>query len=244
MAIENWRKPDDGIWKARNGSYHFVYSKVMCWVALDRGIAIARKFRLDAPIERWARECEEIKNEVLRRGFSQQLNAFVQHFDTEIPDASLLIMPLVDFLPVTDPRIQGTIEACRTHLMDNGFVKRYRADDGLEGDEGRFLLCNFWIIECLALSGKIAEGEKLLGITMAAANDLGLFSEEYDPYSKEMLGNSPQAFSHIGYINATATLIDSKLPHPRIRKAETGRHPQLNCPLNFETDLVRKSSYR
>ncbi|AAM72588.1 MAG TPA: glycoside hydrolase family 15 protein [Chlorobaculum sp.] len=146
------------------------------------------------------------------RGFSQKLNAFVQRFDTEILDASLLIMPLVDFLPVTDQRIQGTIEACQTHLMDNGFIRRYRADDGLEEDEGGFLLCNFWMIECLALSGKSAEAEKLLGITMAAANDLGLFSEEYDPYSREMLGNFPQAFSHIGYINAAATLIDSKLP--------------------------------
>ncbi len=212
MAIENWRKPDDGIWEVRNGPYHFVYSKVMCWVALDRGITIARKFGLDAPLERWECEREEIKNEVLSRGFSAKLNAFVQRFDTEILDASLLIMPLVNFLPVTDQRIQGTIEACQTHLMDNGFVRRYRIDDGLEGDEGGFLLCNFWMIECLALSGKIAEAEKLLSITMAAANDLGLFSEEYDPYSKEMLGNFPQAFSHIGYINATATLIDSKLP--------------------------------
>nr|WP_245153625.1 glycoside hydrolase family 15 protein [Chlorobaculum sp. 24CR] len=184
----------------------------MCWVALDRGIAIARSFGFDAPLERWEREREAIKSAVLGRGFSQRLNAFVQRFDTDILDASLLILPLVGFLPVADSRVQGTIEACRKHLMDQGFVSRYHADDGFKGDEGGFLLCNFWMIECLALSGKIAEAEKLLDTTMHAANDLGLFSEEYDPRSKAMLGNFPQAFSHIGYINAAASLIGSKRP--------------------------------
>lgn len=212
MAIESWKRPDDGIWEVRNGPYHFVYSKVMCWVALDRGIALARRFGFEAPLERWEREREAIKSEVLARGFSQRLNAFVQRFDTDILDASLLILPLVGFLPVTDSRIEGTIEACRNHLMAEGFVSRYHADDGLEGDEGGFLLCNFWMIECLALSGKIAEAEELLGTTMQAANDLGLFSEEYDPRSRQMLGNFPQAFSHIGYINAAAVLSGSQRP--------------------------------
>ncbi len=212
IAIENWRKPDDGIWEFRNEPYHFVYSKVMCWVALDRGITIARRFGFDAPIERWMRERDEIKRQVLTRGFSNKLNSFVQRFDTEILDASLLILPLVNFLPISDPRIQGTIEACRNHLMKNGFIRRYLTDDGLEGEEGGFVLCNFWMIECLALSGKIIEAEELLGVTMNAANDLGLFSEEYDPGRKEMLGNFPQAFSHIGYINAIAALLSGKLP--------------------------------
>jgi len=219
MAIENWRKPDDGIWEVRNGPYHFVYSKAMCWVALDRGITIARRFGFDAPLDRWTREREEIRSQVLSRGFSNKLNSFVQRFDTEILDASLLILPLVNFLPVSDHRIQGTIEACRTHLMNNGFIRRYLADDGLQGEEGGFLLCNFWMIECLALSGNIIEAEELLGVTMNAANDLGLFAEEYDPRRKEMLGNFPQAFSHIGYINAIAALLSGKLP-PETRDPE------------------------
>ena len=210
MAIENWRKPDDGIWEVRNGPYHFVYSKVMCWVALDRGITIARRFGFSAPLERWTNERDTIREEVLLRGFSRKLNSFVQRYDSELLDASLLLLPLVNFLPVSDSRIQGTIEACKNGLLQRGFVRRYFADDGLEGDEGGFVLCNFWLIECLALSGRIVEAEELLAVTMTAANDLGLFSEEYDPARAEMLGNFPQAFSHIGYINAIAALLSGK----------------------------------
>ena len=212
MAMENWRKPDDGIWEVRNGPHHFVYSKVMCWVALDRGITIAGRFGFEAPLERWSAEREAIKNEVIARGFSSRSNCFVQRYDTELLDASLLLLPLVNFLPISDSRIQGTIEACRTHLLQNGFVRRYVADDGLEGKEGGFVLCNFWLIECLALSGKIEAAEKLLAVTMRASNDLGLFSEEYDPHRGEMLGNFPQAFSHIGYINAVSALLAGKAP--------------------------------
>jgi GH15 family glucan-1,4-alpha-glucosidase len=212
MAIENWRKPDDGIWEVRNGPYHFVYSKVMCWVALDRGITIAGRFGFDAPLERWSRERNSIREEVLSRGFSQGKNSFVQRYGSELLDASLLLLPLVNFLPVSDSRIQGTIEACRATLLQNGFVRRYFADDGLEGEEGGFVLCNFWLIECLALSGRIVEAEKLLDLTMLAANDLGLFAEEYDPRRGEMLGNFPQAFSHIGFINAVGALLAGKAP--------------------------------
>ena len=212
MAIENWRKPDDGIWEVRNGPYHFVYSKVMCWVALDRGITIAGRFGFDAPLARWSKEREEIRQEVLSRGFSHTKNSFVQRYGSELLDASLLLLPLVNFLPVSDSRIQGTIEACRTHLLQNGFVRRYFAEDGLEGEEGGFVLCNFWLIECLALSGRIEEAEDLLERTMSAANDLGLFAEEYDPRRNEMLGNFPQAFSHIGYINAVGALLAGKAP--------------------------------
>ena len=212
MAIENWRKPDDGIWEVRNGPYHFVYSKVMCWVALDRGITIAGRFGFDAPLARWSKEREIIRDEVLSRGFSRERNSFVQRYDTDLLDASLLLLPLVNFLPVSDSRIQGTIEACRSRLLQNGFVRRYIADDGLEGEEGGFVLCNFWLIECLALSGRIEEAEILLGRTMLAANDLGLFAEEYAPGRNEMLGNFPQAFSHIGYINAVGALLAGKAP--------------------------------
>ena len=212
LACENWQKPDDGIWEVRSGPHHFVHSKVMCWVALDRGITIARRFGFSAPLERWTKERETIKSEVLTRGFSKSRNSFVQRYGAEHLDASSLLLPLVNFLPVSDPRIQGTIEACRQHLLREGFVMRYLADDGLEGEEGGFVLCNFWLIECLALSGRIETAEKLLGQTMKAANDLGLFAEEYDPVRGEMLGNFPQAFSHIGYINAVAALLAGKAP--------------------------------
>ncbi|NTW51674.1 MAG: DUF547 domain-containing protein [Chlorobiaceae bacterium] len=212
MAMENWRQPDDGIWEVRNGPHHFVYSKVMCWVALDRGITIAGRFGFDAPLERWSKERDAIKSEVLSRGFSSRSNSFVQRYGSELLDASLLLLPLVNFLPISDSRIQGTIEACRNDLLQNGFVRRYLADDGLDGEEGGFVLCNFWLIECLALSGRIEEAEKLLAVTMEASNDLGLFSEEYDPDKGEMLGNFPQAFSHIGYINAVTALLAGKAP--------------------------------
>jgi GH15 family glucan-1,4-alpha-glucosidase len=212
MAIENWRKPDDGIWEVRNGPHHFVYSKVMCWVALDRGITIARRFGFSAPLDRWSEERDAIRDEVLLRGFSKARNSFVQRYDSELLDASLLLLPLVNFLPVSDSRVQGTIEACRNGLLQHGFVRRYFADDGLEGEEGGFVLCNFWLIECLALSGRIVEAEELLAVTMTAANNLGLFSEEYDPFRSEMLGNFPQAFSHIGYINAIGALLSGKAP--------------------------------
>jgi GH15 family glucan-1,4-alpha-glucosidase len=212
MACENWRKPDDGIWEVRNGPHHFVYSKVMCWVALDRGITIARRFGFDAPLDRWARERDTIKTDVLDHGFSPQRNSFVQRYGSDQLDACLLLLPLVNFLPVSDSRVQGTIEACRSQLMQDGFVRRYLAEDGLEGREGGFVLCNFWLIECLALSGRIEEAELLLASTMRAANELGLFAEEYDPWQGEMLGNFPQAFSHIGYINAVAALLAGRAP--------------------------------
>lgn len=212
MAIENWRKPDDGIWEVRNGPHHFVYSKVMCWVALERGITIANRYGFSAPLERWSRELEAIRTEVLTQGFSTDRNSFIQRYGSDQLDASLLLLPLVNFLPVSDKRIQGTIDACMNNLLQEGFVRRYIGKDGLEGEEGGFVLCNFWLIECLALSGRIEEAETLLAQTMKSANDLGLFAEEYDQKRGEMLGNFPQAFSHIGYINAVAALISSKMP--------------------------------
>jgi GH15 family glucan-1,4-alpha-glucosidase len=212
MTCENWRKPDDGIWEVRNGPHHFVYSKVMCWVALDRGITVARRFGFSAPLERWSKERDAIRAEVLELGFSPARNSFVQRFGSEQLDASLLLIPLVNFLPVSDSRVQGTIDACLADLVREGFVRRYLAEDGLEGEEGGFVLCNFWLIECLALSGRIEEAEKLLVKTMTAANDLGLFAEEYDHKRGEMLGNFPQAFSHIGYINAVSALLAGKAP--------------------------------
>ena len=210
MAVNNWKKPDDGIWEVRNGPYHFVYSKVMCWVALDRGIIIARRYGFEAPVNIWIEEREAIKNNILERGFDRDTQSFVQHYGSQELDASLLLLPLVNFLPIEDERIQGTINACSAELMHNGFLSRYKVDDGLEGKEGEFVLCNFWLIECLALSGKVEEAEKLMTETLRSANHLGLFSEEFNSNTNEMLGNFPQAFSHIGYINAVTAILSAR----------------------------------
>ncbi|MBD3272709.1 MAG: DUF547 domain-containing protein, partial [Elusimicrobia bacterium] len=212
-ARKNWRKPDHGIWEVRNGPFHFVYSKVMCWVALDRGIIIARRYGFDAPLDEWEKERDNIKNDVLAQGYNPELKSFVQHYGCNGLDASLLLLPLVGFLSVTDERIQNTIAACREKLSKNGFLLRYTNADGLEGEgkEGAFLLCNFWLIECLIVSDRIEEAKKVFEHTQKAANHLGLFSEEYDPESRELLGNFPQAFTHIGCINAIVGLYKKNL---------------------------------
>lgn len=210
MALNNWKKPDDGIWEVRNGPYHFVYSKVMCWVALDRGIIIAKRYGFDAPVKIWIEECEAIKKDIFEQGFNSDMNSFVQRYGSSELDASLLLLPLVNFLPIEDERIQGTINACSAELMNNGFLSRYKADDGLEGEEGAFVLCNFWLIECLARSNRIEEAGKLMKETLRSANQLGLFSEEFNSNTSEMLGNFPQAFSHIGYINAVTAILSAR----------------------------------
>jgi len=206
LALQNWNKPDEGIWEVRNGPFHFVYSKVMCWVALDRGIKIARRYGFDAPISKWENERDRIKREILEKGYDKDLESFVQRYGSKDLDSSLLLLPLMNFLPISDHRIQNTIEACIKNLMRNGFLLRYSSSDGLEGEEGTFLLCNFWLIECLALSGRIEDGQELLQKTTQASNHLGLFSEEYDFKNRELLGNFPQAFSHIGYLNAISAI--------------------------------------
>lgn len=210
MALNNWQKPDEGIWEVRNGPYHFVYSKVMCWVALDRGIIIAKRYGFDAPVNDWIEEREAIKKDILEKGFDKKKQSFVQRYGSQELDACLLLLPLVNFLPIEDERVQGTINACIAELMHNGFMSRYKTDDGLNGKDGEFVLCNFWLIECLARSNRIEEAEQLMKETLRSANHLGLFSEEFDSNTNEMLGNFPQAFSHIGYINAVVAILSSR----------------------------------
>jgi GH15 family glucan-1,4-alpha-glucosidase len=208
LARKNWRKQDEGIWEVRNGPFDFVYSKVMCWVALDRGIKIANRYGFNAPIKEWEEEREKIREEILSRGYDRTINSFVQRYDSKDLDASLLLMPLMNFLPFDDERVRNTIEACKKYLMRDGFLLRYKSSDGLKGNEGSFLLCNFWLIQCLAFSKKIEEAKNLLATTMKSANHLGLFSEEYDSKENEMLGNFPQAFSHIGFINTVIAIFN------------------------------------
>ncbi|MFQ5560163.1 MAG: glycoside hydrolase family 15 protein, partial [Nitrospinota bacterium] len=218
-AARVWKKPDDGIWEVRNGPFHFVYSKIMCWAALDRGVKIAKRYGFEADLALWETEAASIRKEVLEKGVSKTKNCFVQHYETEDMDASLLLIPLMGFLPVQDPIIQNTITSCQQELMEKNFLLRYRGEDGLKGREGGFLLCNFWLVECLLLSGKTEEAERLLGITASSANHLGLLAEEYDMEKKHMLGNFPQAFTHIGYINSVNALLKAK----KRREAKPGR---------------------
>lgn len=206
LAVKNWQKPDDGIWEIRNGPYHFVYSKVMCWVALDRGIKIAKRYGLDAPVDTWEKEKQRIQEDVLTRGYDNKLQSFVQRYGSQDLDSSVLMLALMNFLPVTDERMKKTINTCERHLMKKGFLMRYKAQDGLEGEEGAFLLCNFWMIECFALLGNLDKAKELLNKTIKASNHLDLFSEEYDYKNGDMLGNFPQAFSHIGLINAALSI--------------------------------------
>jgi GH15 family glucan-1,4-alpha-glucosidase len=249
-AVADWRNPDTCIWEVRSGPYHFVYSKMMCWVALDRGIKIARRYGFEGEIEIWEKIAQEIKNEVIEKGFNPELNSFVQHYETKALDASLLAMPLMGFLPIKDPKVQGTIAAIIKYLARDGFLLRYNlgeTDDGLLGEEGAFLFCNFWLVECLALSGKIDQAKDLLKKTISAANHLGLFSEEYDFKNKQSLGNFPQAFTHIGLINAVNTILAAE--HPTYdQKAKVTFIQKLKklipikLVLNFSKEVTKEST--
>jgi GH15 family glucan-1,4-alpha-glucosidase len=205
-----WREPDEGIWEVRGPRRHFTHSKVMAWVAFDRGIKAIEQFGHEGPLERWKGIRAEIHAEVLERGFDEELNAFVQSYDSTELDASLLTIPLVGFLPPEDPRVQGTFEAIQRELFADGFVSRYRHDetpvDGLPPGEGAFFLCSFWFVDNLALAGRVDEAVELFERLLALRNELGLLSEEYDPGLERLVGNFPQAFSHIGLIATAMTL--------------------------------------
>ncbi len=200
---EVWDQPDAGIWEVRGGNEHFVYSKVLCWVALDRGIAIAVEGNYDAPLEDWRKARETIKADVLENGYDEEAGAFVQSYGSDALDATGLLFPIFGFLPFDDDRIQGTIDAIETELVeDDVFVQRYDGDDGLPGDEGAFVLCSCWLIDALALSGRIEEATARFETLLEYLNPLGLIAEEIDPETGAHLGNFPQAFSHIGIINS------------------------------------------
>jgi GH15 family glucan-1,4-alpha-glucosidase len=204
-----WHEPDEGIWEVRGPRQHFTHSKVMAWVALDRAIKSAERFHLEAPLDRWREVRTAIHDRVCRDGFNPKLNSFTQVFGTDLLDASLLMIPLVGFLPADDPRVRGTVAAVEKHLTRDGFVLRYdtsRSDDGLPGGEGAFLPCTFWLADCHALAGDHARARVLFERLSALCNDVGLLSEEYDPKANRLVGNFPQAFSHIGLINTALNL--------------------------------------
>jgi GH15 family glucan-1,4-alpha-glucosidase len=207
-VCEVWDETDAGIWEVRGDARHFVHSKVMCWAALDRGLAIADEGDFEAPIEEWRQTREEIRQTVIERGFDEDLNSFVQSFDgTDTLDATGLLIPMVGFLPFDDPRVQGTIDAIDDRLAtDDGLVHRYDGDDGLPGEEGAFVLCSFWLIDALVLSGRVDEARERFENALEYVSPLGLLAEEVDAKTGTQLGNFPQAFSHIGLINSALYL--------------------------------------
>jgi len=204
-AAVRWREPDQGIWEVRGGPRHFVYSKVMCWVALDRAVALAPRLGATDKVAGWQRIQAEIAERVLAQGWSDRAQAFTQSFGSDELDASVLMLPIVGFLPADDPRILATLDAIQQRLTDDrGLVYRYRGGegDGLTGEEGTFLLCTFWLAQANALAGRLEAAQAAFDRAVGYVNDVGLLAEEVDPASGELLGNFPQAFSHIGLINA------------------------------------------
>jgi alpha,alpha-trehalase len=202
-AASRWTEPDQGIWEVRGGARHFVYSKLMCWVALDRAARLAPQIGAADRVKGWRRTRDEIRAAIEQEGWSDHIGAFVQSFESRDLDASNLMLVITGFLPPGDPRARATVEATAAQLTDErGFVYRYRAADGLAGEEGTFAICTFWLVQCLAMLGDIERARALFERLTDYANDLGLMAEEIDPDSGELMGNFPQAFTHIGLVNA------------------------------------------
>ena len=220
---EIWEQPDYGIWEVRGPPQHFTYSKIMAWVAFDRAVKDAERYRLEGPIEEWRALCRRIHAEVCEHGYNAQLNSFVQSYGSEQLDASLLLIPELGFLPPDDPRITGTIRAIESRLMRDGLVQRYdtaRTDDGLPPGEGAFLACSFWLVDAYAMCGRIDEAEALFERLLGLGNDLGLLAEQYDAEAGRQIGNFPQGFSHLSLINSAFNL--SHRDKPVEQRSEQG----------------------
>ena len=204
-----WKKPDEGIWEVRGPRQHFTHSKMMAWVAFDRAVKTAERFHLEGPVDRWRHTRDAIHAEVCEKGFDAATGAFTQAYGSPQLDASLLMMPLVGFLPPTDPRVIGTVAAIERDLVRDGLVLRYHSeetDDGLPAGEGVFLACSFWLADNYALMNRIDDARALFERLLSIRNDVGLLAEEYDPGSRRLLGNFPQAFSHVGLVNTAFNL--------------------------------------
>ena len=211
-----WPKMDKGIWEVRGHARHFTFSKIMAWVAFDRAIKSAEAFNLEGPLDRWRQLCRKIHDDVCRRGFDPELGSFVRSYGSKELDASLLLLPTLGFLPPADPRVRGTVEAIERKLLVNGLVMRYgtskESDDGLPSGEGAFLACSFWLVDAYVLLGRIADARRLFERLLTLCNDVGLLSEEYDPRTGRLLGNFPQALSHIALINSAFNLNEAAKP--------------------------------
>jgi GH15 family glucan-1,4-alpha-glucosidase len=205
QLVRNWREPDNGLWEIRGPQRHSTHSRVMTLAAFDRAIRAVEKYGLHGEVDRWRKNRDEVRDEILDKGFRQSRNTFVQHYDTDEVDASLLMIPAVGFLPADDPRFLGTVKAIEDDLIRDGFVMRYRPETGVDGiaeDEYPFLACSFWLVSAYAMGGRLDDAHELMDRLVAVCTDLGLLSEEYDPVGCRMAGNYPQAFSHLALVGA------------------------------------------
>ncbi len=217
-----WNRSDEGIWEVRGPRQQFVHSKVMAWVALDRGIKSAERCGLDAPLPAWRRSRQQIHDKVCSEGFDSRRNTFVQAFGSSALDASLLMIPAVGFLPPDDPRVRGTVDAIENNLLQDGFVLRYdtsKTDDGLPAGEGSFLPCTFWLADAHALMGNVERAHELFECVAKCRNDVGLLAEEYDPQDHRLIGNFPQAFSHLALVNTALNLAHARGPSRQRRES-------------------------
>jgi GH15 family glucan-1,4-alpha-glucosidase len=222
-----WDQPDNGLWEIRGPRRPFVHSKVMAWAGVDRGVQAVERFGLDGPVDRWRRLRQEIHDDVCAKGFDADRGTFTQFYGSRGLDAALLLIPRVGFLDWGDPRVVGTVEAVQRELTENGFLLRYRPDadggvDGLPGGEGAFLACSFWLADALTGIGRREEAEGLFTRLLGLRNDLGLLSEEYDVGAQRQVGNTPQAFSHVGLVNTARHLSGSLSAHATSRRAQDG----------------------
>jgi GH15 family glucan-1,4-alpha-glucosidase len=224
-----WREPDQGIWEMRGPPQHFTYSKVMAWVAFDRGIKSVETFGLEGPVEYWRKLRDEIFEQVCDRGFDKKSGTFVQAYGSNQLDANLLLIPCVGFLPVTDPRIEATIAAIERRLVRDGFVMRYsteEVEDALPPGEGSFLACSFWLVDVYMLQERYDDAERLFARLVGLCNDVGLLSEEYDTRTQRLVGNFPQAFSHLALVNSAYNLTRERKPvHQRAHDQDTPAEP-------------------
>jgi GH15 family glucan-1,4-alpha-glucosidase len=229
-----WEEPDEGLWEIRRDRRHFTHSKIMAWVAFDRAVKAVEEFHLDGPVDHWKSLRDEIHRQVCREGFDADRNAFTQYYGTKQLDASLLLAPLVGFLPPTDERIIGTITAVERELSVDGFVMRYSEDeediDGLPSGEGAFLACSFWLVDCLSLIGRERDALRMFGRLLDIRNDVGLLSEEYDVDRKRLVGNFPQAFSHVALANSAHNLSETAGPASMRGQSASGSGTQSQGP--------------
>ena len=222
-----WEEPDDGIWEIRGERRHFVHSKVMTWVAFDRAVRDAETYGLPAPIERWRAIAARMHDEICARGFDSARNTFTQSYGSTGLDASLLMIPIVGFLPADDPRVVGTVAAIERELLTDGFVLRYRTEEGVDGlpaGEGAFLPCSFWLADVYAMQGREREARAMFERLLALRNDVGLLAEEYDPKTARQVGNFPQAFSHLALVGTALNLIDERGPAQKRSRRGRNRH--------------------
>ena len=226
-----WPDRDNGIWEVRGGREHFTFSKVMAWVAFDRAVKSAETFKLPGPVERWREVRDRIHNDVCERGFDDEVVSFVRAYGSKEIDASLLLLPAVGFLPPEDPRIRATVEAIERELLVDGLVRRYdtvKSDDGLPAGEGVFLACSFWLVDAYVMLGRRDDAVRLFERLLALRNDLGLLSEEYEPRSRRLVGNFPQAFSHLALVNSASNLWHYRKPaEQRSQSPVAGAEPPV-----------------